>query len=34
MAKNNEPMEAKELMRDYVIKKGALAFGVADVQTL
>ena len=34
MAKNIEPMEAKELMRDYVMKKGALAFGVADVQTL
>ncbi|MFP6760336.1 MAG: hypothetical protein VB856_01400, partial [Rhodospirillales bacterium] len=34
MAKNIEPMEAKELMRDYVMQKGALAFGVADVQTL
>ena len=34
MAKNIDPTEAKELMRDYVMKKGALAFGVADVQTL
>lgn len=34
MANNIEPMEAKELMRDYAMQKGALAFGVADVQTL
>ena len=34
MEKTIDKIEAKEAMRAYVTKKGALAFGVADVETL
>ena len=34
MTRKFDPTKAKELMRNYVMKKGALAFGIADVEAL